>query len=248
MPQVHLLGTGAGASDGGRTTTMLALENVGRVVLVDCGGDVVQRMQASGLDPLSLEAMIVTHEHPDHCAGFPLFIEKIWLLGRKEPIPVYGIAPAIDQARRIWEAFDTRTWTVPPIEWREVAHDEGAEVFSNARWRITAAPGIHSVPVIGLRAEDALGEGVLAYSCDTAPSEVITRLARGATLLIHEATGTSLGGHSTAEEAAAIAKEAGAERLVLVHLPAGAHDAQLATAREVFSRVELGADGGVHAF
>jgi hypothetical protein len=146
MAVLHLLGTGAAASDATRTTTMLAFEHRGSVVLVDCGGDVVQRALASGIDPESVEALIVTHEHPDHAGGFALFMERIWLLGRERPIPVIGIRPAIDQARRVLEAFDISGWSLPPIEWREVEHRAGAIVLENERWRITAAPGVHSCP------------------------------------------------------------------------------------------------------
>jgi ribonuclease Z len=249
MPVVHLLGTGAALSDPSRTTTMLAFENQGRSVVVDCGGDVVQRLSMSGMDPAGIEAMIVTHEHPDHVSGFPLFMEKIWLLGRREPIPVYGIRPAIDQARRAWEAFRTGGWTgVPDIDWHEVAYEAGARVLSNERWRITAAPGIHSVPVVGLRVEDARGTGVAAYSCDTAKSDVITRLAAGAQLLVHEATGTEQGGHTTNEQAAEVARDAGAGRLVLVHLPPGVEDRQLEAARKIFPHVEFGTDGARYDF
>ena len=249
MPVVHLLGTGAAVSDPSRTTTMLAFESQGRSVVVDCGGDVVQRLLAAGIDPAGIEAMIVTHEHPDHVSGFPLFMEKIWLLGRRDPIPVYGIRPAIDQARRAWEAFHTGGWKgVPDIHWHEVAHEAGARVLENERWRITAAPGIHGVPVVGLRVEDARGPGVAAYSCDTARSDLITELSRGADVLVHEATGTEQGGHSTSEQAAEVAREAGAGRLVLVHLPPGVEDGQLAAARTIFPHVEFGTDGARYDF
>lgn len=249
MPVVHLLGTGAGVSGPSRTTTMLAFESDGHVVVVDCGGDVVQRLMVSGIDPDGIEAVIITHEHPDHVSGFPLFIEKIWLLGRRHPLPIYGIRPALDQARRVWEAFNTSTWQgVPELQWHEVAYEEGASVLRNERWRITAAPGIHGVPVVGLRVEDARGSGVAAYSCDTAKSDVITRLSRGADLLVHESTGTEQGGHTTNEQAAEVAREAGAGRLVLVHLPPGVEDGQLAQARTIFPHVEFGTDGARYDF
>lgn len=249
MPVLHLLGTGAAVSDPGRTTTMLAFESGGQTVVVDCGGDVIQRLMASGVDPAGIEALIVTHEHPDHVAGFPLFMEKIWLLGRRHPIPVYGIRPAIGQARRAWEAFETGGWNgVPDIEWNEVRHEPGAPVLANERWRITAAPGIHGVPVIGIRVEDARGAGVAAYSCDTAKSADITELARGADILVHEATGTTQGGHTTYLQAAEVARDAGARRMVLVHLPPGVTDDDLAEARRIFAEVTLGEDGSRHDF
>jgi ribonuclease Z len=249
MAVVHLLGTGAGLSGPQRTTTMLAFESGGRSVVVDCGGDVVQRLLASGVDPAGIEAMIVTHEHPDHCSGFALFMEKIWLLGRRHPIPIHGIRPALDQARRVWEAFSTGGWEgVPEIQWNEVPLEPGAPVLANERWRITAAPGIHGVPVIGVRVQDVAGGGVCAYSCDTAKSPLITELARGADLLVHEATGTPQGGHTTYVQAAEVAREAGAGRLVLVHLPPGVEDGDLAEARTVFADMELGEDGARHEF
>lgn len=249
MPVLHLLGTGAGVSGPERTTTMLAFESGGHSVVVDCGGDVVQRLMASGVDPAGIEALVVTHEHPDHVAGFPLFMEKIWLLGRRHPIPVHGIRPAIDQARRVWEAFQTGGWKgVPEIQWTEVRLEAGAPVLANERWRITAAPGIHGVPVIGIRVEDARGSGVAAYSCDTAKSAEITALARGADLLVHEATGTTQGGHTTYVQAAEVARDAGVQRMVLVHLPPGVTDGDLAEARGVFAHMTLGEDGAKHDF
>jgi len=249
MAVVHLLGTGAGFSGPERTTTMLAFESGGRCVVVDCGGDVIQRLMASGVDPRGIEALIVTHEHPDHVAGFPLFMEKIWLMGRRHPIPVIGIRPALDQARRAWEAFRTGGWEgVPAIEEHEVRPEPGAEVLFNERWHITAAPGIHGVAVIGIRVRDAMGGGVCAYSCDTAKSEEITEMSRGAGLLVHEATGTTQGGHTTFVQAAEVARDAGAGRLVLVHLPLGVSDADLAQARTVFADVSLGEDGARYEF
>jgi ribonuclease Z len=249
MATVHLLGTGAGFSGPERTTTMLAFERDGRSIVVDCGGDAIQRLLASGVDPRGIDALIITHEHPDHVAGFPLFIEKIWLMGRRHPLPVYGIRPALDQARRTWEAFHTSGWEgVPEIQEHEVRLEPGAEVLSDARWHITAAPGIHGVPVIGLRVEDVAGGGICAYSCDTAVSADITEMSRGAHLLIHEATGTTQGGHCTYAQAAEVARDAGAGRLVLVHLPFGVTERDLDEARTIFPDVTLGVDGARHDF
>ena len=248
MGVVHLLGTGAGFSDASRTTTMLAFESVGSVIVVDCGGDVVQRLQAAGVELDHVEGMVITHEHPDHVSGFPLFMEKIWLSGRRRPIPVYGPAPALSQARRIFEAFDTSGWKgLPEIRWREVPLEENTPVLEEGPWRITASPGRHSVPVIALRVEDREGDGVAAYSADTEPVDTVERLSRGAGLLVHEASG-DYGGHTTPEGAAEIAARAGVGRLVLVHLPPGATDAGLDRARRTFERTELGADGARYDF
>lgn len=248
MPQLHLLGTGAAISEPHRTTTMLAFSSDEETVVVDCGGDVVQRLLSAGIELDSISALIITHEHPDHVSGFPLFMEKIWLAGRQRPIPVYGIQPAISQARRCFETFDTSGWEgMPEIHWHEIALEEEAAVLETGSWTILSTPGRHSVPVVGLRVSSKATSGIVAYSCDTEPFEPIERLAAGAGILVHEATGEGPG-HSSAEQAAAIAERARAGRLLLVHLPPTLSDDELESARHRFARTDWGEEGGRYPF
>jgi ribonuclease Z len=244
---LYLLGTGAAVSDPHRTTTMLAVEEAGRLVLVDCGGDVVQRLFALGLDPAALHALVLTHEHPDHVSGFPLLVEKLWLLGRRAPIPIYGPAPTLAVVRQVFGAFSTQNWEgLPERAWHDVPLEVGTPVFSDDVFTVTAAPVIHPVPTIGLRFEGASG-AVVAYSCDTAKSANVVHLGRNADVLVHEATGSQPGVHASTEEAAETAAEAGAGRLLLVHLPPGLTDADLAEARRRFPNTELGEELGAYA-
>jgi ribonuclease Z len=250
LATLHLLGTGAAVSDPHRTTTMLAVENDAGIVLVDCGGDALQRLAAAGADPSRILALIVTHEHADHVSGFPLLMEKLWLHGRREPLDVYGIPPAIAQARRVHDSFDTSAWPgYPEIRYHQVALQEGAPVLEGHDWQVSASPGVHAVPVVGLRIRDLHRGGVMAYSCDTEYSERIACLAEGAKVLVHEATGKGPG-HSSAEEAATAAAKAGAERLLLVHLPPEEQlgPTELEAARAIFPATEKGEEGGRYWF
>ena len=242
---VHLLGTGAAVSDPHRTTTMLAFEEADAVFLVDCGGDAVQRMMQAGLDPAAIEAVILTHEHPDHISGFALLIEKLWLLGRRDPIPVYGPLPTLELARTIFDLYSTDQWDdLPERLWHPVELTRHAPVFQRGPFRVTAAPVDHPVPTIGLRVETA--SSTVAYSCDTSPCEAVLELAQNVDLLIHEGTGALPGVHSSPEEAAAAAASASAGRLLLVHIPFGATDADLSEARALFPKTEWAVEGGAY--
>jgi ribonuclease Z len=218
------------------------------VIVIDCGGDVVQRLLAAGIDLAAIELLIITHEHPDHVSGFPLFMEKIWLSRRRHPLPVCGPSAAINMARRLFGLFDTSGWTgLPPIEWREIELAENAEIWNDDEWRITASPGRHSVPIVGVRIEDAAAGGTLVYSADTERTDTIIRLATDADVLVHEATG-AFRGHSSATGAAEVARDAGARRLLLVHLPPETDAADLERATVIFPHVEVGKDGARYEF
>jgi ribonuclease Z len=64
---------------------------------------------------------------------------------------------------------------------------------------------------------------------------------------VHEANGEGEG-HSSAAQAARIAQQAQAERLLLVHLPPGDKQDDLVTAQTIFGPTELGREGGAYPF
>jgi ribonuclease Z len=91
----------------------------------------------------------------------------------------------------------------------------------------------------------------IAYCTDTRPCRAAAELARGASVLVHEATyGDDMHaeagerGHSTAAEAASVARDAGVQRLILTHVSPRYTDASplLAEARAIFAETELASD------
>lgn len=91
----------------------------------------------------------------------------------------------------------------------------------------------------------------VTYCVDTRPCEAVVDLARHASLLIHDATFASelvreaaARGHSTAAQAAEMARRAEAERLLLTHVSARYGDPRplLEEAREIFPATEVASD------
>ena len=91
----------------------------------------------------------------------------------------------------------------------------------------------------------------IVYTGDTMPTEALVAFARGADVLIHDATAESSleekanrYGHSTARQAALVAKDAGVGRLVLTHVSPRYEDSApiLADATPVFPNTILAED------
>jgi len=227
---------------------MLAFSTETDAVLVDCGGDALQRSMAAGIPVENIRAVILTHEHPDHVGGWALLIEKLWLHGRRDPIPVYGPKAALVQAESNFATYNTERWEgVPKTIWHDVELAEGVEFLEVGPLKFTGSPADHGVPCLAIRVDNTDSGASVCYSSDTKPSQNIARLGRGCDIVVHEASGQHPV-HSSAEQAAQIARDAGCKRLVLVHLPPGMSENDLSTARSIFAATELGSELAEYSF
>lgn len=251
MARVVTLGTAAAVPDEDHANTHLALEGEQGFFLIDCVDSPIVRMRRAGLAHERLRGLIITHFHPDHVCGIPILLMNIWLLGRTEPLSVYGLPDVLERFKTLMSLFYWQEWPdLFPMSYQAVSEEVGALVLEDEEFRITSAPVEHLVPTIGLRIENKRSGRVLAYSCDTSPCDAVVALARGADILIHEAAGGTLG-HSSAAQAGEIARRAGAGRLVLIHYRPTPHkyDRWLEEAAATFGGpVELAQDFGEYIF
>lgn len=216
MIRLILLGTGIAVPDPDRGHTHMLWDGPGGPLLIDAGGCTFQRLLHANIDPLTLRALFVTHSHTDHINGIPALLTSMYLAGRTDPpLPIYGPQQAIERVRDLLSASDMEPYCTP-VDWRPLI--AGASVPLPHGWQLHTALTRHSRPCLAVRFESPDGKTVLVYTADTAPCPAVTELARGATVLLHEATlAEPSAHHSTPGEAGALAQQVGAKRLVLVH-------------------------------
>lgn len=217
MARLILLGVGTAVPDIDRENTHMVWDGPGGPLLVDTGGSTYQRLLRADLDPQTLAGVVLTHSHADHINGLPVLLFSLYLAGRREPLPVYGLEPTLALARRIVDVFELEQYAAP-ARWITIEPGDEVPLPPADGWRLRTAPTEHARPCIALRWEERARGRSLVYSADTRPCAPVVDLARGADILIHEATTPGpVASHTSPRQAGQVAAEAGAKRLVLVH-------------------------------
>lgn len=212
---------GIAAAGDGNSTFFFEIDGLG--VLVDCSGNPAASLAEAGSSVTELHTLILTHRHTDHIYALPSLIHSAWLSGRDKPLHIICNSATAAFAVDLLELFGLNSREgLFPIVWNVAEEGSAAIGSATLHW----FPVAHSVPTIGLRIESDSRR--IVYSADTAPCERLNEEARGATWLIHEASGGAAEagtlnekGHSTAKQAAELAGRVHAKQLWLLHVPPG---------------------------
>lgn len=209
-------------------------------VLVDCGPGVVGRLRAR-IAVAELDAVVISHFHADHFIDLIPLRYGILYAGWRPgpPLPVYIAPGGKEYLARLGQALD-HTPAFFEAVLGLVEYAPGQE-FQVGQLRVCPAAVQHYVPSYALAI--TVGGRRLAYSADAAPCRALVDTARGADLFLCEAALASAAGdepipqrrgHLSAAEAGALAREAGARRLLLTHYATEGAAQRLEAARETF--------------
>ncbi|MEJ7831598.1 MAG: MBL fold metallo-hydrolase [Nocardioides sp.] len=217
-------------------------------ILVELGNGALGALH-NYIDPLTVDAVLVSHLHADHCldlCGYYV-MRKYHPLGAQPRIPVWG-PPGT--AERMAMAYDLPLEPGMHEEFEFRAYDA---TFTIGPFTITPVPVDHPVDAFGLRI--SAGDVTIGYSGDTAPCEGLDRVAAGVHLFLAEASFREVDDnppniHLTGTDCGEAAARGRAERLVLTHIPPWFDKGHaLAEARSVYSGpVELARPGAVFDF
>nr|WP_218852800.1 MBL fold metallo-hydrolase [Spelaeicoccus albus] len=230
-------------------------------IALDFGSGALGALQRFA-NPNELDAVLLTHLHPDHCldlTGMFVYARYAPDGARQGKLPVYAPPGA---AERLGAAYFTAPGAAPGRH-EEPGSSDLNTVYTFTDWsdrtefrvgplRVTPFLVDHPVEAYGLRLEDAAGH-VVAYSGDTDECDALRDAAAGADLLLceaafHEGRDEVRGIHMTGYRAGSVAADAGARRLVLTHIPAW-NDPQRTSAgaaRRFSGPIDLAATGAVY--
>ena len=219
MTRIIVLGTSNAIPDLDHENTHMAIVGNDGVVLIDCVGSPKVRLEKAGIQLTSISDLILTHFHPDHVSGVPLLLMNMWLSGREDPLRIYGLHHCLERVEDMLSLYHWDKWPkFFPVAFHRLPEREFIKVLERDGLRVFSSPVRHLIPTIGLRLENPDAERTIVYSCDTEPCPSVVRLASGANILIHEATGAGMG-HSSASQAGSVARESEVGKLILIHYP-----------------------------
>lgn len=210
-------------------------------LVLDMGNGALGALQRY-VDPLAVDAVLLSHLHADHCVDMTSYyvLRKYHPTGAQPKIPVWGPRRT---ARRLARAYDLPR--KPGME-EEFEFHRYKEPFEVGPFTVTPYEVDHPVPAYGMRITTGEGDAtrVLAYSGDTGPTDTLLEMAQDADLFLVEASfrhgddnPPSL--HLTGREAGEYAAKAGVQRAVVTHVPPW-HDADA-----IFEEARAAYDGPI---
>lgn len=208
--QILLLGTHGGPSLATARSEPASLLIVdGRPYLIDCGIGTMRRLLRAGIRSETIGTIFFTHIHPDHALGLvdvmsnDFFNMDFGVPGSRQAFAIYGppqteelVQAAYNFLRipyRIFAAEHLVAATlVNPFEAHDIAR--GGVIFHDGKIRVVAAENTHyqlmpakfraRMKSYSYRFETPYG--AIVFTGDTGPSDAVTRLAKGADVLVSE--------------------------------------------------------------
>ena len=218
--EIIFLGTG-----GGRFTTITQKRRTAGIRIIgenlnlhlDPGPGALVYSISEGLDPQKLNAIFVSHCHPDHYTDAEVLIEAM-TRGMTKKRGVLAASKSVLRGSEVCE---------PSIsKYHQQMLEQIIEAVPNMRFQVadvavSVAEARHTDPdAVGFRFETK-EYGDFAYTSDTEYFEGIGKYYRGARLLmlcVMRPAGKPWKGHMTTEDAIKIIREAQPEQAVLTHL------------------------------
>lgn len=184
---VRFLGSGDAFGSGGRFQACIQLQTGETNALLDCGASSVIAMKRHGVDPATVDAVIVSHLHGDHFGGLPFLILDGQFSKRTRPLTIAGPPGIEERTRQAQEVFFPGSSKVQQRFDVTFLELEARVESSIGALSVTPCPVEHAsgAPAYALRVRCA--DKTIAYSGDTEWTDSLLEAAADSDLFICEA-------------------------------------------------------------
>jgi ribonuclease Z len=201
--KVVFLGTGTPNPDPYHSGNSVAIVVNDVPYIVDFGPGLIRQAAAlspryggtiKGLDVKNIKRAFLTHLHSDHTTGYPDLIFTPWVMGRDEPLEVYGPEGLISMTGHILQAYQEdirmRLYGLEPANnqgWRVNAHEiKPGITYEDGSLKVEAFPVKHGSWPEAYGFKFTTPDRIIALSGDTRPCESLIKACEDVDILIHE--------------------------------------------------------------
>ncbi len=185
---VTFVGSGDAFGVGGRFNTCFLVDAPGVRFAIDFGATSLVALNQLGIDHNSIDAIVLTHIHGDHCAGIPFMLMDA-MLGAKRDRPLIITGPRDIEARmaEVKEALFPGSHVMAPkfpLEYLEMDVMQACPVGKHIT--VTPFPALHTGETNPTSVRCQVAGKVVSYTGDSAWTKHMPALGRDADLLICE--------------------------------------------------------------
>lgn len=218
---VRFAGSGDSFGSGGRFQTCIVVDGPRSRFAIDFGASSLIALAQRGIEPNSLDAILLTHLHGDHAGGVPFLLVDAMLAARRtRPLTIAGPRDLRARLDAIREALFPGSGVMTPkfpIDWIEMEPGRSHQVLDLV---VTPERARHTQETNPTALRVQVGDKVVSYTGDTEWTDEVAKAARGADLLIAESYffEKPVRWHLNYPDIAAHAGRVGARRLILTHM------------------------------
>lgn len=185
--KVTFVGCGDAFGSGGRFNTCILVDVPGIRFTIDFGASSLIALNALGISHNSIDMIVCTHIHGDHCGGVPfLLLDAMLRAKRQRPLVVagpHGIEAGIHRMRDALFPGMHIMRPAFPLEFVEVASLMPQQI---GPLKVTSYPALHTPETNPSSVRVEVAQKVVSYTGDSAWTEHMPALAKDADLLVAE--------------------------------------------------------------
>ncbi len=187
------LGTGNFLVPPGRYwNSFIAEDDSGLTVLVEPSPTALPNLRRAGYSVDQLDAIVISHFHPDHTFGWPFLLFEILRRGRQSPLHIIGppgVAGFLEEMMRLGSTMDIHEGAHSQLDIRYTEGDESlpSQAAGDLAFRSVKVEHVPELDCYGYLLE--IGGKRLGYSGDTKPCRGLDELMGGSDVIVLECNG-----------------------------------------------------------
>jgi len=201
----------------GKHLSCVHLSSAGKQYLLDCGDGSIYQLLSYDIKEDDLDAVIITHLHPDHVAGIFMLVQMLYLEGRSREFKIFVPERSAEIAELfpMFYTFPSRIgFKLSVMDISELSsHLPGWEAMENDHllgYRDVISKHDYPNPMRAYSLRITAGNKAFVYSSDLGTTDSILPLLKGVDTLLVDA------GHPSEQQIIQL-KDQGVKRILLTH-------------------------------